>query len=222
MENSGLCSGFKPTTLSDQLLASLRSSLFTGNFEPGAKISIRRIAEEHGVSVIPARDALRALVAEGVLQFRDSRTIIVPMLDPQRLDDVLFARLALECELTRRACKVLDGDDLEELRRIDCGLDQAIETGAVEDYVRGNHAFHFHIYRAAGAPVLLRLAETLWLQYAPAMRQVCQLGGAASVDQDWHRAAMNALGAGDRDGVVDAIAADIRQGMGFIARNGRR
>lgn len=194
--------------------------MFTGRFEPGAAISIRRIAAEYGVSVIPARDALRALVAEGVLEFRDRRTIAVPVLSGARHADVLFARLALECELARRAAERFGPADLKELRGIDARLDAAIASDAVEDYVHGNHAFHFHIYWRADSPTLLRLVETLWLQYAPSMRRVCRLGGARGIEHDWHRAAMAALADRDPNRVAAAIGADIRQGMDFIAAHG--
>ncbi len=211
---------YRPNTMADGLLARLRGSLFTGAYEPGQAISIRRIAEEYGVSVIPARDALRALVAEGVLIFRDSRTIAVPELDAARLADLSFARLSLEGELAARAFERLTRDGPEPLREIDAALDQAIAANDPEAYVRGNHAFHFHIYHRAASPLLLRIVETLWLQYAPSMRKVCQLYGASEIKHDYHRAALKTLEAGQKEAFADAIRSDIRQGLDFIAGAG--
>ncbi len=212
---------YQPNTIADGLLARLRGSLFTGAYEPGAAISIRRIAERYGVSVIPARDALRALVAEGVLIFRDSRTIAVPELDPARLRDLSFARLSLEGELAARAFPALAEEGPAPLRGIDAALDAAIAANDPEAYVRGNHAFHFHIYHRAASPLLLRIVETLWLQYAPSMRKVCQLYGASEIKHDYHRAALAALESGRQDAFAEAIRDDIRQGLDFIAGAGR-
>ena len=214
IETSG---GFRPATIADNLQEALRASLFTGSFEPGQSISIRKIAEEHGISVIPARDALRGLVAEGVLVFKDSRTIAVPVLDTDRIRDIRFARVALEVELARRAFPQLTPEDLSELREIDAQLDNSIERNDLDGYVQGNHAFHFYVYDRAQSPLMLRMVETLWLQYAPSMRMVCALVGAHGIAHDYHRAAMTALAAGDADGFTDAIAHDIHQGMDFIA-----
>ncbi len=209
---------YKPSTLADDLKNRLRQSLFYGAFEPGQTISIRRIADQHGVSVIPARDALRGLVAEGALEFRDSRTIVVPVLDGVRIKDVEFARVTLESELARRAFHAMGADDLAALKTIDAGLDSAIEGDNTQAYINGNFAFHFYIYNRADAPILLRLVEALWLLYAPSMRLVCARYEAEGVDHDYHRIALAALEMQDVEGFVGAVEADIRQGMQLIAR----
>ncbi len=208
---------FQPNTMADDLQRSLRASLFTGAYEPGQPISIRQIAEKYKVSIMPARDALRSLVAEGVLIFRDSRTIVVPELDGERLRDIRFARDNLESELAYRACQNMGAEELLTLRAIDKQLDQAIAENDTDAYVQGNHAFHFYIYRRADSAVLHRLVETLWLQYAPSMRKVCAMYGASDIKHDFHRAATAALEANDRNGFRKAISDDIHQGMDFIA-----
>ena len=213
----GKAGQYTPNTKADDLQRRLRRSLFDGGFEPGQAISIRRIAEEHDISVIPARDALRGLVAEGILVFKDSRTIVVPELDKQRIHDIRFARVNLERELAYRAFPNFDQDDAAALCEIDRQLDQAIETNDTRAYVHGNYAFHFHIYERAASPVILRLVESLWLQYAPSMHMVCTMFGASGIAHDYHRMALAALGCGDRDNFAAAIASDIRQGMDFIS-----
>lgn len=194
--------------------------MFSGGYAPGQKISIRKLAEEHDVSVIPARDALRALVAEGVLEFTDSRTIAVPVPDAQKLSDIRFARTALECELARRAFPSFTKSEIAALRSIDQALDLAIEDNDIRAYAQGNFDFHFFIYRHAQASVMLNLVETLWMLYAPSMRAVCTMYGANNIAHDYHRAAMAALDQGDEDAFVDAIADDIAQGMNFIETGG--
>jgi DNA-binding GntR family transcriptional regulator len=208
---------YTPRTLADDLKTRLRRALFDGAFKPGQVISIRRIAGQYGVSVIPARDALRGLVAEGALEFRDSRTIVVPVLDAARIRDVEFARLCLEGELARRAFARMTAADLDTLRDIDARLDSAIGGDNIRGYITGNYRFHFHIYRRANAPVLLRQVESLWLLYAPSMRLVCSRYAADGIDHDYHRIALAALETRDEPGFCQAIAADIRQGMQFIA-----
>lgn len=213
---------FRPNTIADDLQHTLRVSLFSGGYAPGQKISIRKLAEEHDVSVIPARDALRALVAEGVLAFTDSRTIAVPVPDAQRLSDIRFARTSLECELARRAFPRFSATERAALRSIDHALDQAIEDNDIRAYAQGNFDFHFYIYKRAEASVMLNLVETLWMLYAPSMREVCTMYGATNIAHDYHRAAMAALDQGDEDAFVDAIANDIAQGMDFIEAGGHQ
>lgn len=205
-------SDYRPHTAADALGARLRSRILEGGFTPGETISIRRVAEAEGVSVIPARDALRGLVAEGALEFRDARTIAVPAPDPARLDELRYARLAVEGELAYRAWPAL-ADAADGLEDIDAGVTRALIERDVAGYMRANRTLHFAIYERADAPVLLALAERLWLLFAPGMRIVCDAYDGQLPGTDNHVAAITALRAGNRAAFRSALEADIAQGM---------
>ena len=207
---------YAPNTVADDLHHRLRARICEGDFMPGETLSIRRLSQEYGTSVIPARDAVRSLVAEGALEFADSRKIIVPVLSNDRFQDILFARKTLEGEAAYRAFPHLSGEDFRKLRRIDKRVDRAIKTNDPTLYMKNNYQFHFSIYRSSASPIILHLIEILWLQYGPNMRFICARWGASSLAQDYHRSATNALEHGDRSGFRQAIEADIEQGMGII------
>lgn len=204
---------FSPDTAATRLHRSLRERMCEGNFSPGEVISIRGIAAEYGTSAMPAREALRWLVAEGALVFSDSRKIIVPELSNTRFQEVLYARKNLETELSRQAFANITPKDIDELSRIDEQINSAIERADITGYMRGNYRFHFHIYRLSQSQVLLPLVEILWLQYGPSMRYICMRWGTSSVADDHHREVTRALSRGDCDGFCRAIAADVEQGM---------
>lgn len=183
---------------------------------PGETLSIRRLSQEYGTSVIPARDAIRSLVAEGALEFADSRKIIVPVLNNERFQDILFARKTLEGEAAYRAFPHLSREDLQTLRKIDECVDRAIRENDPALYMKNNYRFHFSIYRSSNSPIILHLIEILWMQYGPSMRFICARWGASSMAQDYHRTATDALERGDRGAFRDAVEADIEQGMKII------
>jgi DNA-binding GntR family transcriptional regulator len=209
-------SGYEPETAADLIHQEMREQIWAGNFLPGDRVSIRALAHSRGSSVIPVRDAVRRLVAEGALCFIDSRTIEVPRLNLTNHRDVLFSRLKLEPELALRAYEHLSQTDLDALVVLDGAVNQAIATGDLALYMRSNLAFHFQIYRRAGSPTLLRLVELLWLQYGPSMRYIAAQYGAQELADDYHRAATDALTHRRRDAFVAAIEADIAQGMELI------
>ncbi|MDU8943665.1 GntR family transcriptional regulator [Ovoidimarina sediminis] len=211
---------YRPHTAADELGARLRTRLLEGGFTPGETISIRRVAEAEGVSVIPARDALRGLVAEGALEFRDARTIAVPAPDPATLGQLRYARLSVEGELAHRAwpCLVKRTAELEE---IDAGVTRALLDRDVAAYMRTNRALHFAIYERAKAPILFALAERLWLLYAPGMRIVCEAFDGQLPGSDHHVEAIAALRAGDRAAFRAAVEADIAQGMDTLLEHVR-
>lgn len=204
---------YQPTTTSDILHAKMRQQLCEGEFEPGQRISIRALAQASGTSVMPVRDAVRRLVAEGALHFVDSRTIEVPGLDIQNHRDVLFARIQLEGETAERAFDHLTQGDLRKLREIDASVNAAIRDNDLALYMKGNRAFHFHIYERSDAPILLHLIGILWMRYGPSMRFICSKFGASSIAVDFHWEVTDALAAGDKERFVKAMRSDIEQGM---------
>jgi DNA-binding GntR family transcriptional regulator len=203
---------YRPATTADAIGARLRARLLDGAFAPGEAVSIRRVSESEGISVIPARDALRGLVAEGALTFRDARTIIVPAPDADTLLELRYARIAIEGELAERAFPAL-GAEARDLAEIDAAVTEALRARDVTAYMRTNRALHFAIYDAAGAPVLHALAERLWLRFAPLMRMVCEAFDGQPPRADHHVAAIAALRSGDAPAFRRAIEDDIAQGM---------
>jgi len=196
----------------------LRRRLITGKIVPGVGLSTRGLAAELGVSQMPVRDALSRLAAEGAVEIRSKRKIIVPPMTPERFGDLLHCRMLLEPDAAAQALPRLGPAGVRRLTEIDAGMDVALASGDVLAYMEGNFAFHFTIYRAGAAAIQTRLIETLWLQFGPFMRVVYgRFGTANLVDQ--HRVALDAIEGGDAEALRAAIAGDIRDGMGLIARN---
>ena len=167
---------------------------------------------------MPVRDALSRLAAEGAVEIRSKRKIVVPPMSPERFEDLLHCRLLLEPDAAVKALPHITPAGLRQLREIDAGMDQAIIEGDVLGYMEANFAFHFAIYRAGLRSIQTRLIEALWLQFGPFMRVVYgRFGTANLVDQ--HRNALDAIEAGDAEGLARAIEGDIRDGMGLIVKN---
>ncbi len=204
--------------LHDAVYAELRWRLITGKIMPGVGLSTRGLAAELGVSPMPVREALSRLAAEGAVEIRSKRRILVPGMTADRFDDLLRCRLLLEPEAARQALPHLGPEALRRLRVIDGRLDRCLSNGDVTGYMEANFQFHFTLYAAPGGAILRRLIETLWLQFGPFMRVVYGRFGTHTL-QDQHERALAALQAGDAEGVAQAISADIADGMGLIGRH---
>lgn len=164
---------------------------------------------------MPVRDALSRLAAEGAVEIRSKRRIMVPLLTPDLLEELMRCRLLLEPEAAVLALPSLDGKAQRALRAADAAIDAAIASGDVNTYMESNYAFHFLIYRARGDGVLPRMIETLWMRFGPLMRVVYgRVGTAALVDQ--HQQALDAIARGDAEGLRTAVAADIADGQALI------
>ena len=198
----------------DQVYEALRLALITGRIAPGRGVSLRSLATELGVSPMPVRDAVRRLLAERALAINPAnKRLSVPSLTPDRLDQLAKARGWIEPELADLAAKRMTSQRIAALEAIDADLNAGLEAGDVDRYMIANHAFHFTLYEAAGADVLLSMAGGLWLQIGPFLRVVFGRLGTNDLAADWHQDALEGLHAQDHERVRRAIAADITQGM---------
>jgi len=192
----------------------LRDMMMFGDLAPGQKVTLQGITAELGSGMTPVREAIRRLTAEGALTLHENRRISVPRLTLPQLKDLSFARLKLEPELAAQALARMQPDAIDALAEIDAAIDRAIAAGDVQGYLSGNYRFHFALYEAAQAPILLSLTMSLWLRFGPSLRIVIERGG--SIGPDLHKAALVAMRSGDEVALRAAIGADIEQGIASV------
>lgn len=190
----------------------LCSMLLFGHLIPGQPVTIQGLADEIGGGMTPVREAIRRLCAEGALTHQGNRRISVARLDAGQLDELRFARLAIEPRIVELAAPGLDAARIIRLGGIDRQLDAAIAADDVLGYLEANHRFHFSLYEIAGAEVLTAIARGLWLRFGPSLRVVCQSFRAGTLP-DRHRDALAAMEREDHAGLVAAMRADIVQGI---------
>jgi len=190
----------------------LRDMILFGILEPGQPVTIQGLTADLEAGMTPVREAIRRLAAEGALLPQGNRRVAVPRLSASDLDQVAFARLTIEPRLAELAMPAISPDLIERLEKIDAVVDACIRTDDVPGYLESNHAFHFAIYEAAGAGVLLDIARSLWLRFGPSLRVVSSQSGATELP-DSHKEALAAMRAGDAAGLARAIQRDIAQGV---------
>ncbi|MBP0437313.1 GntR family transcriptional regulator [Tianweitania sediminis] len=195
----------------------LREKLIVGQLEPGKGISLRGISDMLKVGIMPARDAIRRLSAENALEVQPNRRVCVPRLTPARFDELMQARLALEPLCGARALPFVDGPRLQRMIDLDAEMNSNYRTGDAATYMLSNYRFHFELYRAGGAGVLLLLLESLWVQFGPFMRTIYDVVDEAEII-DKHQMALDAIRRRDAEALKVAIQADILDGIYLLRR----
>ena len=193
----------------------IRNMVLFGTLVPGQAVTIQGLIDDIGAGMTPVREAIRRLSAEGALETGGNRRIRVPEITRDRLDQISFARLSIEPRLTELAAEAMTDQTLAALDACDSEVDRAISDGDIEAYLEANYRFHFTLYDCANAEVLSKIATSLWLQVGPSLRIVCGRYGTANLP-DKHSEALSALRAGNAQRAAEAIADDIRQGMGQV------
>lgn len=192
--------------------ARLRDMILFGQLAPGQPVTIQGLIGELDAGMTPVREAIRRLAAEGALTPQGNRRVTVPQMTLATLDQLAYARRAIEPHLGRLAIARIGAEGVERMHALDEVLNQAIAARDISGYLRANHAFHFTLYEAADAPVLLDIARSLWLRAGPSLRLV--MGRfAESTLPDRHSDALSALSTGDAEALSAAVEADIQQGV---------
>jgi DNA-binding GntR family transcriptional regulator len=200
----------------ERVYLDLRGRILHGEIAPGQAVTVRGLAEALGVSMTPAREAVRRLIAERALAMTPTGRVLAPCPTPDDLAELTMARALLEPELAARALAHGDAGLVERLRGLDAAVDAALAAGDPAAYVRANTAFHGALHAAAQAPALSALVESVWLQANPSMRVVTGRAGTVRM-QDQHKAALAALAARDEAALRAAIRADVEQGLALLA-----
>ena len=200
----------------ERVYRSLRQQVMHGEMAPGQALTLRGIGKQFGVSMTPAREAVRRLVAEGALTLSSSGRVTTPELTPERIEELAAIRAMLEPEMAARALPRAHFALIERLAVINAANADAVARQDAVAYVRTNLEFHRTLYLRAQTPAMLAMCETVWLQLGPTMRALYARLRRNEPPQH-HRLILAALKAGDEPGLRLAVRTDVTQGLRHLA-----
>lgn len=200
----------------DRLYRVLRTQVMHGELAPGQALTLRGLAQQHGMSVTPVREALQRLVAEGALTLSSSGRVATPELTPERIEELAAIRALIEPEMASRALPRAHFALIDRLTAINTLNAEAVARQDAVAYIRTNLEFHRTLYLRAQAPAMLAICETVWLQLGPTMRALyARLR--RNEPPAHHRHILAALRAGDEPGLRLAVRTDVTQGLRHLA-----
>lgn len=199
----------------DRVYRHLRSRIMHGDLPPGQALTLRGLGKEYDVSMTPARESVRRLVAEGALIMSPSGRISTPELSNDRIEELAALRALIEVELASRALPRAHFALIDRMQTINAAIAEAVQRGDAVSYIRTNLEFHRTLYLRAQAPAMLAMAETVWLQMGPTMRALYGRLRRTEPPQ-FHRLIIAALKAGDEPGLRLAVRSDVTQGLRML------
>jgi DNA-binding GntR family transcriptional regulator len=199
----------------DRVYRTLRTRIMHGEVRPGQSLTLRGIGRDFDVSMTPAREAVRRLVAEGALLLSSSGRVSTPELGNDRIEELAALRALIEVELASRALPRAHIALIERLQTINGTIADAVAGHDSVGYIRTNLEFHRTLYLRAQAPAMLAMAETVWLQLGPTMQAL--YGRLRRSDPPrFHKLIIAALKAGDEPGLRLAVRSDVTQGLRML------
>ena len=150
-----------PRYLRDQAFLSLREAIVSGRLAPGDPLVIDSLAETFGLSSMPVREAVKRLVADGLVEELPRRAHRIAPLTRKTALDVLGVMEVLMVGAYELGVPRLDADGVGAMR---AALDRAATHAAAGDLIEalaGINAMHEIVYAATGNPELGRVLSTV-------------------------------------------------------------
>lgn len=198
-------------TVTEQVYEQVRDTIRAGTLEPGKRIDQAALARRFGTSIVPVREALARLQADGLVRIVPHRGAFVEQMAPEALIDIYSMRELLEEDAARLAAPNLTDGDLVRLHAL---FEQMSEATAQEDFAALfvlNREFHFTIYRATRREHLLQIIEQLWDQGDHYRRIYTELPDRALLAHEEHRVILEACRRRDTDAMGITIRHHVHQ-----------
>jgi DNA-binding GntR family transcriptional regulator len=148
----------EPSTLNtaQTIAQALREQILTGKLAPHARVTQRDLAAKFGFSPMPARDAVKMLLAEGLVVQEGSKTIVVAPVNTEDFIEIMDMRTLLEPRALELSMPRLGPEDFAAAR---AALARSGTTSDPRQVVADHWDFHRALYGRAGRPRLLNLIE---------------------------------------------------------------
>ena len=194
--NSFASLNVEPVSTVDRVADELRRALFEGEIEPGTPLREVALADSLGVSRSTVREALAALVSDGLVERIANKGTVVHALTPDEISDICRARLVLETAGID-AWATASEDARDGVRAA-----QAEFTRLTRDKVTAQEltAAHLEIHRSITAltesPRLVATAETLYAEIRLALAHLDRIRGNTAEQAHAHSDLLGLLEAG--------------------------
>jgi DNA-binding GntR family transcriptional regulator len=146
-------------TKTDSVTEWIRNLIIRGSLKPGTPLMQQDIAKRIGVSPTPVREAFGILEAQGLVERRPHRGVVVA--DAQQdMEDVYELRGFLEVLAARRAAE-RKAVDLSELQTSLNEAGEALKIPDLQRFRRASLNFHAGLARASGSPTIVEITGSV-------------------------------------------------------------
>ena len=139
-----------PAEIADKI----RGEIIRGELEPGSSARQEELAGRFAVSRVPVREALRSLVAEGLVTWESQRGFRIAQLASDEAREILEIRAVLEVQALHWAFPRISPQTIKIAQR---SLKRAERTRSTEEWSELNEVFHGAILEPCGRPQALAL-----------------------------------------------------------------
>lgn len=192
-------------SVKDWALARIRARIYSGEFQPGVKLSIDSLATGLGVSRTPVRDAFGQLEREGLVTITSRVGVFVRRLTRSEAEDIYRIKEAIEPLMARWAAERPSAAQRAEYHDAVADLAPSVARGDVDEYVDRLEHCRLELLRLAGSSPLHDIMDVIDGRVRLLRYQSLQRPGIMQISADEHGRIADAVARGDGDAAFAAM-----------------
>ncbi|MFJ3956295.1 GntR family transcriptional regulator [Arthrobacter sp. NPDC090010] len=151
---------------SQQAYEWIRERIARHQFGPGYRLVLGSLAEALGMSVVPVREAVRRLEAEGLVEFERNVGARVTLVDETEYVHSMQTLGVVEGVATSLSAPLLDPADLVRAREVNERLRRLLDHFDPHAFTTMNQEFHSVLFEPCPNPHILDLVHRGWTRMA--------------------------------------------------------
>jgi DNA-binding GntR family transcriptional regulator len=154
-------------TVKEQVYEEIKNLILLGKILPGERVSYNKLAINLNVSLIPLRESMNLLEADGLIEIKSRKGVFVKDLKESEVDEIYYLREILEPIVLREAILNISENQIKKLKNLNIEIEKSKKDSNSHLLFLQNKDFHIYIYSIANKPFLLKLIQQLWKWTAP-------------------------------------------------------
>lgn len=202
-------------TRQEAAVEALREAIVDGVYAPGQRLRQQELAKKFGCSVIPIREALQRLAAEGFVVLDPQRGARVATFNGRMLEEIFEVRIALERIAVQRTAERMTPQAVERTGRI---LERMERPGlSPAEWVHLDWEFHDSLCACADQEFLRKLISNLRRQMEPYLRLDLTKVGTIEFGRREHRRIYQACAKKNGEAAVRHLVSHLQRTVrGFV------
>jgi DNA-binding GntR family transcriptional regulator len=191
---------------SERAYAAIKARIIDGAYSPGYRLVLAKIADDLGVSVVPVREAIRRLEAEGLVTFERNVGATVAGIDPTEYLYTMQTLSIIEGAATALSAPLIGEADIARARALNQEMRACLEHFDPLRFTQLNQDFHSVLFEHCPNPHILDLVHRGWNRLAALRSSTFRfVPGRAHDSVDEHEALLQLIESGaDADAIEKA------------------
>ena len=151
---------------SEQAYQAVKSRIVEGTYTPGYRLVLGSIAKDLGFSVVPVREAIRRLEAEGLVKFERNVGATVAGIDPTEYLYTMQTLSIVEGAATALSAPLIDSVAIARARAVNEEMRECLDHFDPVRFTQLNQDFHSVLFEHCPNPHILDLVHRGWNRLA--------------------------------------------------------